>query len=300
MKVAIVGANSFLAQYIIEELLNSQITLVLFGLTPIKRFKDHNFVKFSFPDTVIDYSLLLGFDAIIYTAGAGIQANLNESSENIYELNAFMPIKIANYLSDNNFKGKFVTFGSYFEIGNESQEKYYSEDDISLANNNIPNQYCVSKRILTRYFNSTCKSLDYFHLILPNIYGKGENPNRLIPYLLNALASNTEIKLTNGRQIRQYIHASDVACIVKDIINQSYQSGIYNITSEQSYSIKSVVSMVFKLTDRLSEFDEAIFGHNERSDTQMPYLLLDNQKAKNTFRVQPKIAIEEGIKTYYE
>jgi len=58
--------------------------------------------------------------------------------------------------------------------------------------------------------------------------------------------------------------------------------------------------LVFKLANIQLMQDENMFGKNSRMDTQMPFLLLDNKKAKNTFQIQPKISIEEGIKSYYE
>jgi nucleoside-diphosphate-sugar epimerase len=301
MKVAIIGANSFLAQYIIEEFIkNKENSLVLFGMSPIEKYQEQPFVRFAFPESEINFQSLLDFDIIIYTAGAGIQANTKESTELIYELNVFTPIKLTNYLSEHNYLGKLVTFGSYFEIGNEPNEKYYSEDELSVSNNKVSNEYCTSKRLLTRYFNSRVIRLNFFHLVLPNIYGKGENPNRLIPYLINSLSDNTEIKLTSGKQFRQYIHASDVASIVNDISMHSYQSGIYNLTNKISYSVKSVVKIVFKIANKESEFNESFFGNSERSDTIMPFLLLENEKAIKTFRNTPKITIEEGIRNYYE
>lgn len=300
MKIAIIGANSFLATYVISELHKEVFDLTLFGVRTIEKYSSYEFVIFSFPDSIFDYSLLLDHDAIVYTAGAGIQANLKESAELVYELNAFTPIKIINYLNENNFKGKFITFGSYFEIGNETEEKFYSEDDISIVNNPVPNNYAASKRLLTRFYNSAPLSINYYHLLLPNIYGKGENPNRLIPYLINALANNTEIKLTSGSQVRQYIHVNDVACTVKDILLNDYKQGLYNLTNEQSFSVKAIVSLVFKLTNTQLTPDENMFGKNRRTDTQMAYLLLNNKKAKETFLTQPKISIEQGIKSYYE
>lgn len=299
MKIAIIGSNSFLARYIIRELSTYHTDLALFGTTPSKEFPLLKFTLFKFPAHPINYTGLLENDVIIYCAGAGIQANLNETSEIIYELNSFIPIRLANELSVNNFKGKLITFGSYFEIGNEMSQRYYSENEIITSLNEASNHYCTSKRLLSRYLSSCPQTLNFYHLILPNIYGKGENTQRLIPYLVNAMANNEEVRLTSGEQIRQYIHATDIAKTVLNIINENYSKGFYNLCRNEAIQIRELAKKIIELCGHSGKLNNPeAFGTKERSDTAMPYLLLNNAKAVNTFRYQPKISLEEGIKTY--
>ncbi len=299
MTVAIIGSNSFLAKYLIRELTTDNINTVLYGGSESVEFPELRFTVFKFPEHQIDYASLLNFDTIIYTAGAGIQANLCETTEVIYELNSFLPIRLANILSANSYKGKFLTFGSYFEIGSEENERYYSENEIATSMNKVPNHYCTSKRLLSRYLSSRPQALNFYHLILPNIYGKGENTQRLIPYLINAIKSKEEIKLTSGEQVRQYIHVADVAKTVLDIIKGNYPKGFYNLCRPEPIQIKELVEKIFILCRQKNKFDSLnLFGSKERNDTAMPYLFLNNTKAVNTFKYQPKISIEEGIKTY--
>lgn len=299
MKVVVVGSNSFLAQYIIRELVKNGITPELYGKIPSAEFPSLNFRLFEFPEHTINYSDLLTSDVIIYSAGAGIQANPDETPETIYELNTFIPIRLANTLATHNYKGKLLTFGSYFEIGNEMQERYYSEDEIVTSLNSVPNHYCTSKRLLSKYFSSIPENLNFFHLILPNIYGKEENPQRLIPYLINALKNNKDIKLTRGEQVRQYIHASDVAKTVLDIIVRNYSKGLYNVCRNEVIQIKELVEKIFVECGQSDQFNKLnLFGANERSDTSMRYLLMNNHKSVYTFKHQPIVSIDEGIKTY--
>lgn len=298
MKVAIIGANSFLAKYLIRQLLEHNIEPALYATTCSTEFPTLKFTLFKFPEHPLNYTDLMQYDAIIYTAGGGIQADRDETLEVIYELNCFIPIRLANILSANSYKGKFLTFGSYFEIGNEAAERYYSEDEIVSSLNKVPNHYCASKRLLSRYLFSCPQMLNFYHITLPNIYGKGENTQRLIPYLINSLKNNEEIKLTSGQQVRQYIHASDVAKTILDIIKENYTKGFYNLCNE-TIQIKELVKMVFAACTKEDKFNELnLFGLKERSDTMMHYLLLNNDKAVSTFKYQPHISLQEGIKTY--
>jgi nucleoside-diphosphate-sugar epimerase len=298
MKIAIVGANSFLAQYIIKELLLNKDEVYLWGTNKPEININLPFSYFVYPKEMIDLSELISYDIIIYTAGAGIQASLKESIDLIFALNCFVPINIINYLIENSYKGKFISFGSYFEIGEEKNKKYYNEFEVSLAKNPIYNDYSCSKRLFTRYISSNPRLINLYHFILPNIYGKGENKNRLIPYIIDSLYSNSQVKVTSGNQVRQYLHALDIAKTVVDVINNDYPCGIYNLTNMKPLVIKDVIKTVIEVMGRNYDPDEVSWGNSNRKDTAMPYLLLENGIAQNTFRYQPTINLEEGIKLY--
>lgn len=270
----------------------------LFGVVPSPEFPGLVFSRFEIPEFQLVLADLLEFDCIIYTAGAGIQSDLRESLEITYELNSFLPVKIFNFLTAENFKGKIITFGSYFEIGNEPAKRFYTENEVALSGHPVPNHYASSKRILTRYLNSAPGLPDHYHLILPNIYGKGESANRLIPYIINSVKQGTEIKLTSGSQVRQYIHASDNARVVLMIVKNEYPKGLYNVCNIEPVQIRTLVGTIFKVLDRDADFNKIKFGMDQRTDTFMPFLLLDNEKAKTILSFSTTLSLEEGINSY--
>ena len=59
-------------------------------------------------------------DVIIYTSGLGVQATMHTKDEDIYTINSFIPISLTEQLEVGGFSGKFISFGSYFEIGIEN------------------------------------------------------------------------------------------------------------------------------------------------------------------------------------
>ena len=293
-KIAIIGSGSFIASYIID-ILKSDFELYLFGR---EKVADYNFEIFIYPDKLLDHSKLLEFEAIIFTAGAGIQNSLNESNDNVFYLNTFIPIQIINFLIANNYKGKFISFGSYFEIGDVEKAQFFNEEQVANSMNMVSNNYCISKRLLTRYLNSLNKQILFYHFILPNIYGPGENSKRLIPYIINACENNKEIKLTSGFQVRQYLHAADVANFVREFLKYNKPSGIYNLTNPIPIQVKELVEFVFMLLNKKERFSSDIFGKSHRSDTAMPYLLLSNEKVSRISTLRPRISLDQGIKSY--
>ncbi|RXM48188.1 NAD(P)-dependent oxidoreductase [Flavobacterium sp. YO12] len=260
---------------------------------------NHKFNKFSKLDLIndnLDYNALSKSEVIIYACGAGIQSNLKDSSASIYNLNTFLPINIYNELNKINFTGTFVTFGSCFEIGNNSSEIKFTETEVSSSSLEVPNDYCVSKRLLTRFVSSKCcKSLKHLHIILPTIYGENEASHRLIPYTVSALKKNQDMQFTSGEQIRQYLYAGDVPKIVHELVLSKY-SGIYNLAGEETYSVRNIIEKIYKFYD--FPLDESLFGKAGRADVGMKNLQLDGTLIESIIPFFKYSKIEEVLKLY--
>jgi nucleoside-diphosphate-sugar epimerase len=268
-------------------------SLTLFGN---KRTFDNEFFEFRLPNRPIKKDRLLEFDTIIYTASAGVQSSKSYSPDLIYGVNTFEPIAIINFLKINGYRGKFISFGSYFEIGSTNDELVFQEEDIVKAIYPVPNDYCISKRILTRFIHSQSLNFTLYHLILSTIYGSGEDQKRLIPYLITSIKDKTPIALSSGEQIRNYIFVDDVVELILDILNdKSLASGVFNVCGDQHFSIKEIATKVIAF---FNSNVVAEFGTVSRQDQSMKMLCVSNKKVKSTFNWRPKISIEEGISKY--
>jgi nucleoside-diphosphate-sugar epimerase len=292
-KVAIIGSNSFAAQYIIKAL-KSDFVITGFSRST-NSLNEFSHVIFDYPKTSLDYSQLLSFDHIIYTAGAGIQSNKSDTVSDIYELNTFLPIRIFNFLNQNNYQGTFITFGSYSEIGKEFDQTAYDEPLITSTQQRIHNDYGNSKRLLTRFFSNVSSPMKYFHLILPTIYGFGENPKRLIPYVITCLRNGEPVQLTNGHQIRQYLHCRDLAMLIHTILVKYLPAGIYNVTSKEEISVREVVD---KIVNALKIKADLQYGVAKRADESLPNLIMNTNKLKNLNVWNPSTSIEDSIVDY--
>jgi len=294
IKTAIIGSSSFLGSYIITDLEKEKYELTLFSRE--KTNYKHLFLPFAYPNSIPDYSVFLDYDIIIFAAAGGVQSSKKYSLDEIYALNTFVPITLSNFLDENDFKGKFISFGSYFEIGAQDELKQFTETEVALANFEVPNHYCLSKRLLTRFVNDSLSKINHYHIILPSIYGKNENENRLIPYLIQSLESHKKLELTAGTQIRQFLHVKDVSQFVLMICNQSIEKGVYNLASDHYNWVKDVVETVFNHFGK--DFSD-VLGKIQRQDESMQVLLLDNSKAIKT-GWKPKVDLKEGILDYFK
>lgn len=296
MKISILGTNGFLSTAIAQYANEARWNLDMYGLDEPRSHKYDNFYKVNLMDTALDCSGLLASEIIIYAIGAGIQSNLKEGNDLIYNLNVTVPVRICNALKAAGYQGKFITFGSVFEMGETTEERFFTEEDIQTSLAVAPNDYTVSKRMLTRFISSYKHEFTHWHFIIPTIYGESENPKRLIPYTINAIKNGEELHFTAGDQTRQYIHVSEVPRMIDMAYKKNIPSGIYNIQGKETITTLEIVTLIHKVLGK--QVAEGCFGSAQRADVGMKYLALDGRKLKSLTGFEATVRLEEVIKHY--
>ncbi|KAA6338210.1 GDP-L-fucose synthase [termite gut metagenome] len=296
MKIGLLGTNGLLSSNIGLYCSNSGYELNMFGKNiPL----NHSYSSFT-PMNLLDNSLLYDFliknDIIIYAAGAGIQSDFKENTDLIYSLNVFVPLKICIRLKELNYQGIFVTFGSYFEIGTNTDDRTFTEDEVLNSHLNVFSDYTISKRMLSRFISSFHSSFRNWHFILPTIYGENESEHRLIPYTLKSIRNHTDLHFTSGEQVRQYIYVDEISTIIFKAVEKELENGIYNISGTESYSVREIVSLLFNLMR--TELPSHIFGTVQRADTGMKILKLNAEKLYHKLNFYPSITVSDTYLKY--
>lgn len=296
MKISILGTNGFLSTAIARYANVVGWSLDMYGLSEPVGHNYNNFYKVNLMDAELDCSSLLDSDMIIYAIGAGIQANLKEGFNLIYNLNVTAPVTICNKLKELEYKGIFVTFGSVFEMGETKEERFFTEEDVLTSLCPAPNDYTVSKRMLSKFVASYKHDFKHWHFYIPTIYGAGENPKRLIPYVINAIRNSDELHFTAGDQTRQYVHVSEIPRMLALAFEKNLPSGLYNIEGKETITVKEIVTMIHQAMGK--EVPNGCFGSVQRVDVGMKYLALDGKKLRDTIGFKAQIDICHCIDSY--
>ena len=296
MKLSILGCNGFLSTAIAKYANKAGWTLEMYGLDEPLGHKYDKFVQCNLMDAELDCSPLVDSDIIVYAIGAGIQANLKEGFNLIYNLNVTAPVTICNKLKELDYKGCFVTFGSVFEMGETKEAKFFTEEDVLTSTAPAPSDYVVSKRMLSRFVTSYKHEFTHWHFIIPTIYGPGENPKRLIPYTINAIKNGEELHFTAGDQTRQYICVDEVPRLLDMAYGKKLLSGMYNIQGKETLTVKEIVELIHQELGK--EVPEGCFGTVQRNDVGMKYLALNGLKLKDSIDFLANIQIESLINQY--
>lgn len=296
MKISILGTNGFLSTAIAKYAIQAKWSLYMYGLSvPIGHDYD-KFYNVNLMDAELDCSSLLDSDIIVYAIGAGIQANLKEGFNLIYNLNVTAPVAICNKLKELDYKGVFVTFGSVFEMGETKEERFFTEEDVLTSLCPAPNDYTVSKRMLSKFVASYKHDFRHWHFYIPTIYGAGENPKRLIPYVINAIRNSDELHFTAGDQTRQYVHVSEIPRMLALAFEKNLPSGLYNIEGKETITVKEIVTMIHQAMGK--EVPDGCFGSVQRADVGMKYLALNGKKLRELIGFKAQVDICHCIDSY--
>ena len=304
MKIAIIGANGMLSVALTKFYYGQPDTIVnVYGLDEPQGYTCDSFTKVNLVTQALNYDDISLADVVIYASGAGVQAALNTPSLLMYQLNVSAPIAITLGLKKAGFKGTYVSFGSYMEIGvNDEEGKAFNEDDVVCSSLPVTNDYALSKRLYGRYMRDFMADFTYYHFILPNMFSEDDlKPGtRLVPYTLQYLQDYCAGKnpvapsFSAGTQIRQFITLEEMILTVDKALINKIPSGLYCMGGGECLSIRQLIERLFKLYNVpcLEEF----FGRSVRRDGDIISLKINGNKLFSVLGYQPNKSIEDIFK----
>lgn len=304
MNIAIIGANGMLSVALTKYFYGRPETKVsVFGLEAPQGYECDEFHATNLLKQKLDYEAITSFDVIIYASGAGVQAALNTDSALMYALNVSAPIDITLGLKKAGYKGVYISFGSYMEIGiNDEDGKAFNEEDVVCSSLPVSNDYALSKRLYGRYMKDFNADFTVYHFILPNMFSEDDlKPGtRLVPYTLKYLQDYTagkpveDPKFSAGTQTRQFITLEEMILTVDKAINAKISSGLYCVGGGEFLSIRSLIERLFAIYGVPCK--KEYFGQSVRRDGDIKSLKLDGSKLLNALGYQPHKTIENIFK----
>lgn len=159
--------------------------------------------------------------------------------------------------------------------------------------------YGISKLTAERYIAMyvTCHGVDARVARVANAYGPGQVAGRgqgLVATLLDAACTGRPIRIYGtGTQVRDYIHADDVAQAVVGLSCLPGEPLIVNVATGTGHSIREVVALVEETTGRLLELDWA-----PGRDFDVQHNVLDVTCLSSLIDWHP-IALPDGIEATY-
>lgn len=304
MNVAIIGSNGMLSMALTKYFYAQPDTIVdVYGLDAPKGYECTNFYQINLLKDKLDYDKLVKADVIVYASGAGVQAALKTDSSLMYALNVNVPVEMTIMLKKHGYKGTYVSFGSYMEIGlNDVDGKAFDEDDVICSPLPVTNDYALSKRLYGRYMKDLIADYTHLHFILPNMFSEDDlKPGtRLVPYVLKYLQNYKAGRPTEtpsfsaGTQTRQYITLEEVMVVLSKALDKHIASGIYCIGGGEFFSIRNLIERLFKLYDVPCK--DEYFGKEVRRDGDIKSLRIKGNKLNEAIGFLPNQTVENIFK----
>ncbi len=304
MKISIIGANGMLSVALTKYFYGKENTTVdVYGLDAPQGYNCDSFYQVNLLKDKLDYDRILLSEVIIYASGAGVQAALNTDSSLMYALNVNTPIEITLQLKKRRYKGIYISFGSYMEIGlNDEEGKAFTEEELICSTLPVTNDYALSKRLYGRYMRDFRADYTYWHFILPNMFSEDDlKPGtRLVPYTLQYLQNYKAGKnppapsFSAGTQTRQFITLEEMILTVDRAIEAKIHPGIYCIGGGEFLSIRQLIERLFAIYNVPCK--DCFFGQSVRRDGDIRSLRLDGSKLWNVLGFLPNMSIEDIFK----
>jgi UDP-glucose 4-epimerase len=240
-KVLITGITGFLGSHIAENLVANNIQVIGLKRKGSDIWRCQEFAtKIIWID--IDNECLFkeeltkhSFDTIIHGAWIGVESSDRDNwilqSKNIQFL-----VELLDLAKEVGVE-KFIFLGSQAEYGNIDGK--ISEEEKTQALNAYGSIKLACLEIVKTFCNTN--DINWVWLRLFSLFGEKENENWLIPSLIKSMLNVKQMDFTPGEQKYAYLYVKDFALIMNKIITMSVHSGIYNISSNNTRTIKSLI-----------------------------------------------------------
>lgn len=128
-----------------------------------------------------------------------------------------------------------------------------------------------------------------------NVYGEYQYPDKLIPKFVNHLLDGEKLPIHGvGNSRRNFIHVEDVCSAVWDTIRFGSIAEIYNIGSDDEFSVMDIASRLTKAL-RPEEDSNSLFEHVRDREFNDYRYCIDTQKLRE-LGWRPKVSFEDGLK----
>ena len=123
------------------------------------------------------------------------------------------------------------------------------------------------------------------------LYGPAEDERRLVPSVVRSLLAGRPVATTDGRQVRDYLHADDVAAALW-AITESGVEGAVNVGSGIPVEVREVVLTIADLVGRP---DLVRLGAIPRAADDPPYVCADNRRLVTQAGWQARHSLRSGL-----
>lgn len=244
-RVLVTGISGFLGSQIAQKLYDNGFELIALkrNNSDMSRCNDfsENVIYVNISENWEQKVIELNPQVIIHSAWEGVGAQERDNWE-IQTNNLQFTLKLLSIAKEVNAE-KFISFGSQAEYG------YFSG---SIDENYViepKSAYGLSKYLCSQTIKVFCEqnNIDWYWLRLFSFFGEKEASNWFIPSLIKNISENKPMDMTPGDQRYAYMYIGDLAEIICNLSRSTASSGIYNLSSKKSISLKEIVEKIINI-----------------------------------------------------
>jgi len=228
---------------------------------------------------------------IIHSAWAGVTA-AERLDWKLQATNLALFTELLHIASEVNLQ-QFIGLGSQAEhgpINGRVNEDYPCRPDTAYGAMKLA---CLA--LLEGFARQTQTAWAWLRLF--SIYGPDEGEQWFVSSVIRQMRLGQSLSLTGCEQRYDYLHVDDLAAGVMAVLHRPEKSGIFNLTSNASLTLKQVVQLIQKYSNAPTE---PVFGALPYRPGQSMHLEGDSARFNQTFSFQPQITMAEGLRQMIE
>jgi len=302
-KFLVTGGDGFLGKHVVENLINNGVPL---NNIFIPKSKDFDLRK------PFDAKKIVKKDQIVIHLAAnvgGLGKGLNKAGDYFYD-NAIMALNLIKIGNDVGIK-KFIGVGSILQYPENIPIPYEEKKIFSGCPSGITAPYGLGKNVMlnaSQFFQDQYK-FNSINLILPNLYGPGDDFNPSSSHVVSSLIYKiNEAKMNNynsikvwgdGSASREFMFVKDAAEAIFLVAKYKNKKNILNIGSGIIITIKELLKTIIELMDYSGniEWDKQKQVGKKINQLDVNLAIKEiNFKSRTTL----KTGIKETLKWYYK
>ena len=291
MKILVTGASGFIGAAVCEELLahgHEVATLVRkrdhWRLGPTRRSMSVIVADLAQRATWEGAVWAFAPDAVAHLAWAGVRGADRDN-----------PRQVANIVWTAELLDVCRECGASTFLGAGSQAEYgprtaaIAEDDATTPTTLYGETKLAAGRIGAKI--AQARGMRHVWMRIFSVYGEGDHPHWLIPYLVGALLRGERPSLTAGEQLWDFLHVADAAAAMRITLENPQAEGVYNLGSGLAPPLRRTIETIRDLIDPRAALGWGEIGY--RPD-QVMTLQADIARIK-MIGWKPTITMAEGL-----
>ena len=282
----ITGSNGFIGTHLIFNLSKKH---KIIGISNLKQNPKNNFIPIKKDITKIDTSdIRQKVSTIIHLAALSNIEFCEKNPKTCFHTNVIGTLKMLEVAKKKKLKFIFLSTSHIYGRPNKLP--------ISEGQKNFPTSIYSSSKILgERLCEIYAKEfgLNITILRLFSVYGPGCPNHNVILKIIQQLLNKRTIVLGNISSKRDFIFVNDLIDAIESIVKkQKTGFNIYNICSGKSYSIKSIIEKLSKISGKRPKIKikNTLYRKND-----VPEIKGSFAKIKRDYRWKPATSLELGL-----
>jgi nucleoside-diphosphate-sugar epimerase len=224
-------------------------------------------------------------DICLHLAWYTVPGKYLAANENLSLLNA--SLHLASRLADLDCR-RFVGIGTCFEY--DTSLGYLSETSPTRPRTLYAASKLAAQLVLEQMANTTGMEVAWLRLFYQ--YGPFEDGRRLVPSVIGSLLRKQPAKVTQGGQVRDFLHVEDVASAIWAVA-RSDLSGPVNVGSGLPVTVREIVTRIGEI---MNCPDLIALGALPYGASDPMFICADNRRLKEKTDWVPRYDMERGLR----